>query len=145
MTPDRCWELVQSAEVAVLATIGPDGAPDLVPVVFAATGPRTLVSPVDQKPKTTRRLRRLGNVEADPRVSLLAQHWDAEDWSRLWWVRAEGTGRVVDEVAPGTMAALASRYPAYRSDPPRGPWIVVEVEGMVGWEAAGPGGAVTPR
>ena len=145
MTPERCWELLQVAEVAVLATIGPSGAPDLVPVVFAATGPRTLISPVDQKPKTTRRLRRLENVEADPRVSLLVQHWEADDWSRLWWVRAEGAGRVVEEVSPDTMAALASRYPAYRSDPPQGPWIIVEVTRMVGWEAAAPGEAVTRR
>ena len=145
MTPERCWELLQAAEVAVLATIGLDGAPDLVPVVFAATGSRTLVSPVDQKPKTTRRLRRLENVEVDPRVSLLVQHWEADDWSRLWWVRAEGSGRVAEEAIPGAMAALASRYPAYRSDPPLGPWIVVDVERMVGWEAASSGGAVTPR
>lgn len=117
-----------------MATIGADGAPDLVPVVFAPVGPRTLVSPVDQKPKRTRRLRRLDNIRADPRVSLLAQHWDA-DWSRLWWVRAEGAARVEETVGDDARRALTARYRPYRHEPPLGPWILVEVERLTGWEA----------
>jgi PPOX class probable F420-dependent enzyme len=132
--PARAWDLFCSSEVAVLATIGPDGAPDLVPVVFAPVGPRTLVTPIDQKPKTTRRLHRLDNIDADPRVSLLAQHWDS-DWERLWWVRAEGRGNVVKSIGSEPARALAERYPPYRERPPAGPWVLVEIERLVGWQA----------
>jgi PPOX class probable F420-dependent enzyme len=131
--PVRAWDRFCSAEVAVMATIGPDGAPDLVPVVFAAVGPRTLISAIDQKPKSTRRLRRLDNIEADPRVSLLAQHWDA-DWSRLWWVRAEGAGRVVETVDARARDPLVEKYTPYRHDPPPGPWILIDVARLTGWE-----------
>jgi PPOX class probable F420-dependent enzyme len=131
--PVRAWDRFCSAEVAVMATIGPGGAPDLVPVVFAAVGPRTLISPIDQKPKSTRRLRRLDNIEADPRVSLLAQRWDA-DWSRLWWVRAEGSGRVEISVEDRVRNALVEKYPPYRHDPPSGPWILIAVARLTGWE-----------
>lgn len=118
----------------MLATLGPHGAPELVPVVFAPTGERTLVTPIDQKPKSTRRLRRLDNIAADPRVALLAQHWD-DDWSRLWWVRAEGHARVEEAAGEDAVEALVDRYEQYRADPPQGPWIIVEIVRLVGWEA----------
>ena len=41
------------------------------------------------KPKKSSRLQREDNLEADPRGALLVEHWDADDWSRLWWVRAD--------------------------------------------------------
>ena len=50
---------------------------------------------VDHKPKTTRRLQRLINIEQNPSVALLAEDYD-EDWERLWWVRAEGVAVIVD-------------------------------------------------
>ena len=59
-----------SSPVAALATVGADGAPHLVPVVFAMPEGRTdvLYTAVDAKPKSTRRLRRLANIEANKRV-----------------------------------------------------------------------------
>ena len=89
--------LFASARVARLATIGPQGRPHLVPITFALDGD-TIYTAVDQKPKVTTRLQRLRNVAADPRVSVLADHYDDEDWSSLWWVRGDGAARVV---APG--------------------------------------------
>ena len=74
--------------VARLATVGADGRPHLVPVVFAVHE-QVIYSAVDAKPKTTQRLRRLANIESNPQVSLLVDHYD-EDWTRLWWVRADG-------------------------------------------------------
>ena len=123
-----------SARVARLATIGEDGRPHLVPVTFAVVG-NVIWSAVDEvKPKTTPRLRRLANVAAHPAVSLLADHYDDADWSRLWWVRADGTGRVVtidDALEP--RQALCSRYPQYATWPPTGPALAVDVERWVGW------------
>ena len=82
--------------VAMLATVGPDGAPHVVPVVFAVhdDGEQTTVyTAVDAKRKSTQRLRRLANIEGNPRVSLLVDHYD-EDWTQLWWVRADGLAEI---------------------------------------------------
>jgi PPOX class probable F420-dependent enzyme len=82
------------ARVARLGTITPDGRPHLVPIVFALRGD-TVYSAVDAKPKRTAELARLTNVAAQPRASVLADHYE-EDWSALWWVRGDGRGRVLE-------------------------------------------------
>ena len=79
-------------------------------------------------------LARLAAVRRDPRVSLLVDEW-SEDWSRLWWVRAEGRARVADLDA-AVAARLAAKYPQYRAEPPGGPMIEIAVERWTGWSAA---------
>lgn len=116
----------------MLATVGPDGRPHLVPVTHAVVGDEVLFA-VDHKPKSSRRLRRLDNIARDPRVSVLFDHRSA-DWEALWWVRADGVAAVSDGPPP-TAAALVDRHPQYRQTPPDGPWVVVEVERWTGWEA----------
>ncbi len=125
-----------AARVARLATVD-GGQPHLVPVTFAVEGDR-VVTAVDQKPKTTRRLRRLGNVAAHPRVSLLADHYE-EAWERLWWVRVDGVARILEsgEAFDRAIAALVAKYDQYRSAPPAGPVIEVAIERVVAWEASG--------
>jgi PPOX class probable F420-dependent enzyme len=122
----------EQAPVARLATVRPDGSPRLVPICFALDGD-TLYSAVDEKPKGSRRLARLRDIERDPRVEILVDHYD-EDWSRLWWVRLRGRARVVehDERA---LALLCAKYPQYRRRPPAGPFLVVEVEERRAWRA----------
>src|SRR5579884_3748103 len=78
-----------TSPVARLATVGSAGRPHLVPITFALLDSHTLVTAVDHKPKRTRALVRLANIEANPRVSALVDHYEA-DWERLWWVRADG-------------------------------------------------------
>ena len=138
--------------MARLATVGSGGRPHLVPITFALVGERTLVSAVDHKPKRTTALRRLANIESNPRVSVLADHYE-DDWERLWWVRADGRARVeggrTSESAArlarlGAADALAQRYPQYRERPPAGPFIVVEVERFSGWSAAYSGDGSNP-
>ena len=75
-------ERVRDARVARLATADPAGRPHLVPFCFVLEGDE-LLSAVDAKPKSSRRLRRLENVRANPAVSVLVDHYE-EDWSRLW-------------------------------------------------------------
>lgn len=125
------------ARFARLATVRPDGAPHLVPVVFAADGDR-LFTAVDEKPKRSRALARLANVEHEPRVSLLVDHED-EDWGGLWWVRADGEAHVLHDGPEAERARrlLAERYDAYRSAPPSGPVIAVDVRVWQGWTASG--------
>ena len=85
-------ERFASSPVAQLATAGADGVPHLVPVVFAVSHD-VIYTAVDAKRKSTQRLRRMANIEANPTVSLIVDHYD-EDWSQLWWVRADGTAEI---------------------------------------------------
>jgi PPOX class probable F420-dependent enzyme len=125
--------------VARLATVAPDGRPHLVPIVFAVDGDTVYTAVDDAKPKATMRLRRLANIAENPAVALLADRYD-EDWAALWWVRADGTARVIE---PGEAEAgrarelLAARYEQYRDAPPPGPVIAVAVRRWSGWAATG--------
>ena len=122
------------ARVARLATVSAAGVPHLVPVTFAVIGER-VVFVVDDKPKSTTRLRRLDNIAARPAVCLLADVYD-DDWSQLWWARADGTATVLATDAEA-VDALAARYPAYVERRPHGPVVSIEVAAWSGWAAAG--------
>jgi PPOX class probable F420-dependent enzyme len=133
--------------VARLATLSPAGRPHLVPITFALDGDR-IYTAVDAKPKSTTNLRRLRNIRADPRVAVLADHYEA-DWHRLWWARAEGLASILGDPAgpagaagrpgpglAGPLELLAGRYPQYRRSPPTGPVIAIAVERWTGWAAS---------
>lgn len=121
------------APVARLATVRRDGSPHLVPVVFAVEGD-IVYTAVDGKPKSTQRLRRLANIAANPAVCLLVDHY-AEDWSALWWVRADGRATVVADGDPAQTGyrLLHAKYPQYQTVPLDGPVIVVTVERWSSW------------
>ena len=123
------------APAARLATLRPDGHPHIVPIMFALDGD-TIVTAVDHKPKTTSSLQRLRNIQADPRASVIVDHYE-DDWSRLWWVRGDGTAEVMDEGAVRDKAVnrLADKYQQYRDRPPQGPVIVVAVSRWRCWSA----------
>jgi PPOX class probable F420-dependent enzyme len=136
VTAEEARRLFATARVARLATVGPGGAPHLVPMVFALDAD-TVFSAVDAKPKRTTKLRRLDHVRADPRVTLLADHYE-DDWTALWWVRADGRGRVIDPGEPDAqhaVARLAARYEQYAATPPAGPVLAIDVERWTGWRA----------
>jgi PPOX class probable F420-dependent enzyme len=136
MTSEEARERFCSARVARLATVDAAGRPHLVPIVFAAAG-ETVYSAVDHKPKRTRALKRLANVAENPAVALLADHYD-EDWSALWWVRADGSARILAADAGEARLALEllrERYPAYAGVPPEGPVLAVDVARWSGWAA----------
>ncbi len=125
--------------VARLATVDPDSRPHIVPITFALLDERTIVTAVDHKPKRTVELRRLRNIAANPAVAVLADHY-ADDWDELWWVRADGTGRIVGsgqgtQLRAAAVDALAGRYPQYREVPPTGALIVIAVGRWSGWSA----------
>jgi PPOX class probable F420-dependent enzyme len=124
-----------AARVARLATADADGRPHLVPVVFAVRDD-TVYSAVDAKPKRTTRLRRLANVAENPAVSLLVDHYE-DDWDRLWWVRADGRGRVLDADDAEAVAAVALLQARYPQQHGAGVVLAVDVERWSGWAASG--------
>ena len=128
-------ERVAAARVGRLATVDADGRPHLVPLCFALEG-ETLYSAVDEKPKRSRRLKRLENVRAHPDVTVLIDHYD-EDWSRLWWVRLRGEARVIQEGPEyeRALSLLTEKYAQYRSERPRGPVIAIELKEWRSWDA----------
>lgn len=137
MDEDDARRRFAAARVARLGTVDADGHPHLVPVVFAVDDPDTVLMAVDDKPKRHRRLRRLRNIDAQPAVSLLVDHYD-DDWSTLWWVRADGDATVTEDptVLDRARRALAERYPQHRDQPPAGPAVLVAVRRWSGWTSA---------
>ena len=128
--------LLTRSRVATLATVSADGRPHLVPVVFALDGVDVVTS-VDGKPKTGKALARTENIARDPRVTLLAHHYE-EDWSKLSWVRVDGIASLEEE-GEGFSRALKSlreRYPQYESVALAGPVIRIFVESTSTWEAS---------
>src|SRR5690349_4153240 len=120
---------------AILCTVHAERGVDAVPVAYAVDDDGFVGVPVDQvKPKASLRLQRERNLEADPRATLLVEHWDRGDWSRLWWVRAEL--RWQGDAADGRTEALASRlserFAQYR-DRPFHRLLVLRVVGVSGW------------
>lgn len=131
-------ERFAASRVARLATVTGAGHPHLVPVVFALEGD-TVWTAIDSKPKATRALRRLANIEAHPRVSLLVDHYD-DDWSELWWVRADGDAVVIPVdggEGPAGLSSLVAKYPQYREQVPTGPLIRITVDTWRAWSADG--------
>lgn len=134
MSPEEARTRFAAGRVARLATADAAGRPHLVPIAFAVAGD-TIYSAVDAKPKRSRALRRLANVRENPAVSLLVDHWDEEDWERLWWARADGVGRVLGPEEPEATRAvelLRERYPRQRD---AGEVLAVDVVRWSGWAA----------
>lgn len=131
----RARESFAAARVARMSTVDADGNPHLVPVTFAVEGD-TVVIAVDAKPKRSRELKRLRNIESNPSVCLLVDEY-SEDWSRLWWVRADGHATVCRdaEAMRAPIDRLAGKYPQYRRSRPGGPVIEIGVRRWIGWSA----------
>lgn len=119
----------------VLATVHPERGVDAVPCVYASVGAHVGV-PIDRvKPKSSTRLQRERNLEQDPRATLLVEHWDRDDWSRLWWARAElrhlADLPAVEDVLADALAATVPQY----ADRPFARVLVFSVEAVTGWSA----------
>jgi Pyridoxamine 5'-phosphate oxidase len=122
----------------ILCTVHAERGVDAVPGVYAVDDEGYVGVPFDLvKPKSSLRLQRERNLEADPRATLLAEHWDADDWTQLWWVRAELRWKADPD--PGRVAdlaeRLAGRYSQYR-DKPFARILVLHIVGITGWSAS---------
>jgi PPOX class probable F420-dependent enzyme len=111
------WAFLESHHVARLATVGTDGEPHVVPICYAL-GDQCLYTPIDEKPKRVegRQLRRVRNIEANPRVAVVVDHY-ADDWTELGYVLVQGRAEIIGggpEHAEA-LSLLRARYPQYRS------------------------------
>jgi coenzyme F420-0:L-glutamate ligase / coenzyme F420-1:gamma-L-glutamate ligase len=91
----KILELITTARVGHLATAASNLQPYLTPVVFIALQNSILI-PLDDKPKIidVNRLRRVRNIEENPKVSFLVDHYD-EDWTYLWFVMIIGNAKLI--------------------------------------------------
>lgn len=114
MLPGSQLAFLSRCRVGHLATADRGGVPHLVPVCFAVEE-RTLYTPIDEKPKSGRALKRLRNIRENPRVTFLADRYD-EEWSRLGWIRIDGSAELISDGGEFERAArmLVERYPQYR-------------------------------
>ncbi|TMC92731.1 MAG: TIGR03668 family PPOX class F420-dependent oxidoreductase [Chloroflexi bacterium] len=122
------------ALVARLATVGIK--PHIVPICFALDGD-TMYLAVDRKPKRTTELQRLRNIATNPSVAVLVDHYE-DDWTRLWWVRVDGTARILDagDESVRALTLLAARYPQYQDQRPHGPVVAIRIDRLTGWSAS---------
>lgn len=144
MTADG-WvaDALRAARVARLGTVDARGAVRLVPICFAVVD-SWLVSAVDHKPKRRERLGRLDDIETTGTATVLVDHYDDEDWSRLWWVRIRGRAVVHrrdvgdPHLIDQALMALVAKYAHYRERPPAGDVYRIALDEVSSWRASGP-------
>ena len=109
---------IRQARVAILATVDEHGQPLNLPFCFAFDG-ECLYSPIDEKPKaeSARELKRIRNIRANPRVSVVVHRYDDEDWSRLAHIIIQGRASVLTrgETHRKAVRLLRRKYPQYRT------------------------------
>jgi hypothetical protein len=132
---DEALRRAAAADHGVLATLHASRGADLVPACFAVTG-NWLAIPIDSiKPKRSTALGRIRNLERDPRATLLVEHWDAADWSRLWWVRLSLVRREASESTAAELErGLRERYAQYARERFVA-LLTFRIDAVVGWEA----------
>lgn len=137
LAEDEARARLAAHDHGILCTVHAERGVDAVPVAYVVDDDGYVGVPVDRvKPKASLRLQREQNLEADPRATLLIEHWDRDDWSRLFWVRAElrWQGDAGAARTAALAAGLAERYPQYR-DQPFARVLVLRIVGVAGWSA----------
>ena len=134
---------LEGRRVAHLATADAAGIPTVGPVCFALAGD-TVYMTIDRKPKSGRPLKRLRNIAENPHVTLTADRYDDDDWSRLRWVMVRGRAEILESGAEhdDAQARLRAKYRQYRAmDLAPLPVIAIRIERVTSWSGAGGGGA----
>jgi hypothetical protein len=139
LDPDDARARLAAHDHGILCSVHAERGVDAVPIAYAVDEYGYVGVPIDTvKPKASSRLQRERNLESDPRATLLIEQWDRDDWSQLWWVRAELRWQGKNATREKTLAVrLADRYPQYR-DQPFTRVLVLRIVDVSGW-AAGSG------
>ena len=101
---------LEGERVARLATADASGKPHVIPICFVAEGD-TVYFTIDEKPKTGMPLKRLSNMQANPQVALVVDHYE-ENWSRLGWLMLQGRAEILvsGDEHDRAQASLRGRY-----------------------------------
>ena len=131
--------LLTQARLGHLATADATGTPHVIPVCYTFDGQR-IYSVLDRKPKRTAPsgLKRVRNIQANPKVSLVVDHYE-EDWGNLWYLMVSGKVELVmdGQEQTGAIALLRDKYQQYRSmDIEANPVIKITPVDIVSWSAA---------
>lgn len=97
--PEQARALLDGTNVAVLSTVNPDGSPQASPIWVGRDGDEVLIS-------STAGLRKIRNLEADPRVSLIV----VDRTDPLRYAEIRGTAVVTEDVDRVVAQALATKY-----------------------------------
>jgi PPOX class probable F420-dependent enzyme len=127
--PGWAGDLLSSARVARLALLDERDLPRVLPVTFAVWE-GAVWSAIDRKPKRTPEPARVRRLRRRPEAALLVDRYD-EDWSRLAWLELRGTV-TIHPIGPA-LDALVRKYDQYRTQPPPGPLLRLEVRRAVHW------------
>ena len=125
-----------AAPIGHLATADASGVPHVIPICYAFDG-RALFSVLDQKPKSAEliRLRRVRNIQANPQVSLVVDHYE-ENWSRLGYILVLGKAELLlqGEEHDDAVRLLRQKYSQYRAmDLATNPVIKITPHRVVCW------------
>jgi PPOX class probable F420-dependent enzyme len=134
LSPEEARRRLAAARIGYLATVRADGRPHVVPLVFAVDGD-DIYGIADPKPKRGPDLLRHRNIAVNPAVSLLVDEYE-ESWQRIWWVRADGSARVVDAGPERDRAIelLRAKYQQYATwTAPFGAAMVLNVDHITSW------------
>ncbi len=140
MLTDDQLAFLHAQRVARLSTVEGDGGPQVLPVCYVATTDSVYIA-IDQKPKSgdPRKLKRLQNIEHNPNVALVADHYDDGDWSRLRWLMVRGQAEILNDGDEHDLAQdqLRERYAQYRDMALDDlPVIAIRIKEVRGWEAS---------
>ena len=141
MLSDDEWRFVRGARVARLATADREGAPHVVPVVFAVVDGNIYV-PVDGKQKKDiERLKRLDNIRENEKVSFLVDHYE-DDWAKLGFVMLFGSATIIhadtDSVYEKAAELLREKYAQYRGAITIHAWMIeITPHRAASWGAMG--------
>ena len=127
--------------MARLATADREGAPHVVPVVFAVVDGKIYV-PVDGKQKKDiERLKRIDNIRENEKVSFLIDHYE-DDWAKLGFVLLFGSAAIIhadtDAVYDKAAELLREKYAQYRGPITIHAWMIeITPHRAVSWGAMG--------
>ena len=138
MITDTQRRFLAAQRVARFASADARAQPHVVPVCYCVIE-NSIYFSIDEKPKraNARSLKRLRNIEQNPKVSLVVDRYD-ENWSRLAWVMLRGRAEVLDGGDEHALAqqTLSERYMQYRNmQLALLPVVVTRIEHVAAWGA----------
>ena len=136
MLTDEQRRFLDRQRVARLATADASGQPHVIPICFVTLGDSVYLT-IDEKPKRSSAapLKRIANMRENPRVALVADHYE-DDWSRLGWVMIQGRAELLPsgEEHDRAQDCLRARYRQLTQMRIQAlPVVAIRIEHAVSW------------